>query len=50
MLKITIPDRAQAVRDALLADGAIDPVRVFLIRGEPSGVADGPVKMTLSLK
>lgn len=42
--------RAQAVRDALLADGAIDPARVFLIRGEPATAADGIVKMVLSLK
>ena len=56
---ITIPDeavadlgeaRAEAVRDALLGDGAIDPERVFIISGEPAGLADGSVRMELSLK
>jgi hypothetical protein len=42
--------RAAAVRDALLADGAVDPARIFLIRGEPAGTADGAVRMVLSLK
>jgi uncharacterized protein involved in outer membrane biogenesis len=56
---ITIPDegvadlgeaRAEAVRDALLGDGVIDPGRVFIISGEPAGLADGSVRMELSLK
>lgn len=42
--------RAEAVRELLLADGAIDPSRVFLIRGEPVTAADGTVRMILSLK
>ena len=42
--------RAAAVRDALLADGAVDPARVFLIRGQPAATADGAVRMVLSLK
>jgi uncharacterized protein involved in outer membrane biogenesis len=42
--------RAAAVRDALLADGVVDPARVFLIRGGPSASADGAVRMVLSLK
>ncbi len=42
--------RAESVRDALLADGAVDSARVFLIRGEPMMAADGLVRMKLSLK
>jgi hypothetical protein len=42
--------RAARVRDALLADGAVDPARVFLIRGQPAAAADGAVRMVLSLK
>jgi len=42
--------RAAGVRDALLADGAVDPARVFLIRGQPAESADGAVRMVLSLK
>jgi len=42
--------RAQAVQDALLADGGIDPARVFLIRGEPAKAEGGTVTMVLSLK
>jgi len=42
--------RAESVRDALLSDGAVDPARVFLIRGEPMMAADGLVRMKLSLK
>lgn len=42
--------RAETVRDGLLADGAIDPARVFLIRGEPVKATDGAVRMTLTLK
>jgi uncharacterized protein involved in outer membrane biogenesis len=42
--------RAARVRDALLADGAVDPARVFLIRGPPAAPADGTVRMVLSLK
>ncbi len=42
--------RAEAVRDALLADGAIDPARVFVIRGDPATTESGQVRMTLSLK
>lgn len=42
--------RAEAVRDALLADGAIDPARVFVIRGDPATAESGQVRMTLSLK
>jgi hypothetical protein len=42
--------RAARVRDALLADGGVDPARVFLIRGEPAATADGAVQMKLSLK
>jgi len=42
--------RAARVRDALLADGAVDPARVFLIRGQPAASADGAVRMVLSLK
>ena len=47
--------RATAVRDLLLADGAVDPSRVFIVRGdeaagdEPPG-EDAGVRMTLSLK
>ncbi|MGE0031218.1 MAG: DUF748 domain-containing protein [Steroidobacteraceae bacterium] len=42
--------RAQAVQEALLADGGIDPARVFLIRGEPATADGGTVTMVLSLK
>lgn len=42
--------RAEAVRDALLADGEIDPARVFLIRGEPATADGGMIRMVLSLK
>ncbi len=42
--------RAEAIRERLLADGGIDPSRVFLIRGEPVAAVDGNVRMTLSLK
>jgi uncharacterized protein involved in outer membrane biogenesis len=42
--------RAKAVRDALLAGGAIDPARVFLIRGKPVTASDGAVRMALNLK
>jgi len=42
--------RAARVRDSLLADGAVNPARVFLIRGEPAATADGAVQMKLSLK
>ncbi|HXV41310.1 MAG TPA: DUF748 domain-containing protein [Steroidobacteraceae bacterium] len=42
--------RAARVRDALLADGAVDPARVFMIRGQPAAPADGAVRMVLSLK
>jgi len=56
---ISIPDeavaglgeaRAEMVRDALLADGVIDPGRVFIVGGEPASLADGSVRMQLSLK
>ena len=42
--------RAEAIRERLLADGAIDPSRIFLILGEPVTATDGKVRMTLSLK
>lgn len=42
--------RAEAVRDALLGDGAVDPARVFIIRGEPAAGTDGAVKLPLTLK
>ncbi|HEU0224783.1 MAG TPA: DUF748 domain-containing protein [Steroidobacteraceae bacterium] len=42
--------RAARVRDALLADRAVDPARVFLIRGQPAASADGTVRMVLGLK
>jgi hypothetical protein len=42
--------RGQAVQDALLADGAVDPSRVFLIGADSQPGADGKVKLELSLK
>jgi len=42
--------RAEAVRDALLGDGGVDPARVFIITGEAAELADGAVRMKLSLK
>lgn len=42
--------RAEAVRELLLSEGAVDPSRIFLIRGEPVTAADGRVRLVLSLK
>ncbi|HET8692646.1 MAG TPA: DUF748 domain-containing protein, partial [Steroidobacteraceae bacterium] len=42
--------RAQAVQDALLAGGEIDPSRVFLIGANSQAGEDGKVKLELSLK
>ncbi len=42
--------RAKTVRDAVLEDGLVDPVRVFIITGEPAALTDGSVRMQLSLK
>jgi hypothetical protein len=42
--------RAQAVQDALLATGEVDPARVFLIGADSQPGADGKVKLELSLK
>jgi len=40
----------EAVRELLLADSAVDPSRIFLIRGELVTVADGKLRKVLSLK
>jgi hypothetical protein len=42
--------RAQAIQDALLAPGAVDPARVFVIGADSQPGADGKVKLELSLK
>ncbi|HET9391261.1 MAG TPA: hypothetical protein VFO44_16560, partial [Steroidobacteraceae bacterium] len=42
--------RAQAVQDALLGDGAIDPSRVFIIGSAPKTEAKDKVRLELSLK
>jgi hypothetical protein len=42
--------RAEAVRDALLADGAIDPARVFLSTRQAAKAKDSAVRMELSLE
>ena len=42
--------RAEAVRDALLADGAIDPARVFLSTRQAVKSKDTAVRMELSLE
>ena len=39
-----------AMAALLLADAAVDPARVFLVRGEPASAAAGRVPMVLSLK
>lgn len=42
--------RAEAVRDALLAGGKVDPSRVFVVRGEAATSVPSGVRMKLSLK
>jgi len=42
--------RAQAIQDALLSGGAVDPARVFMIAGPADAAADGKVRAELSLK
>lgn len=42
--------RAEAVRDALLGEGGLDPARVFITRGQEAKVESGRARMTLSLK
>ena len=42
--------RANAVRDALLLGGGLDPSRVFVVRGEEAEAADGGARMTLTLQ
>jgi hypothetical protein len=42
--------RAQAIQDVLLAGGAVDPARVFVIAGPADAAADGKVRAELSLK
>jgi hypothetical protein len=41
--------RAAAAQDVLLADGQVDPMRVFVVKGEPKP-ADGTVRVELALK
>lgn len=43
-------DRALAVRDALLADGKIDPTRLFLVTGDTLSAREGTSRMELKLK
>ncbi|HET7085255.1 MAG TPA: DUF748 domain-containing protein [Rhizomicrobium sp.] len=42
--------RATAVRDALLAKGDIDPMRVFLVTGQGGSASEGHVRLELKLK
>lgn len=42
--------RAQAIRDALLADGKIDPARVFLAGNLPATAANGHSRVELKIK
>jgi len=42
--------RAQAVRDALLTSGEVDPTRVFMLAVKPGAVAEGHARLELSLK
>jgi hypothetical protein len=41
--------RAQAIQDALLADGGVDPARVFVING-PAKTDNGKVRVEMALK
>ena len=42
--------RADAVRDALLAEGGLDASRVFVVRGEEAETLEGGARMKLSLE
>lgn len=42
--------RAEAVRDALLSGGAIDPARVFIAGNDSVVARDGKARMELKLK
>jgi uncharacterized protein involved in outer membrane biogenesis len=42
--------RAQAIQDALLGSGAVDPSRVFVIVAPPKPASGGVVRLELSLK
>jgi uncharacterized protein DUF748 len=42
--------RAQAIQDALLSDGQIDPGRVFIVNASPKGDSGDKVKVELALK
>jgi hypothetical protein len=42
--------RATAVQEALLADGGLDPARVFLAAGQQAVAADGMMRVELGLK
>jgi len=42
--------RAQSIQDALLADGQVDPGRVFLIHADSQAPGAAKVKLELSLK
>jgi hypothetical protein len=43
-------DRARAIQDALLADGQIEPARVFIVDAPPKPDGGNKVKVELSLK
>ena len=42
--------RAAAIQDQLLADGAVDPARVFIINGPAAGADNAQVRLDLALK
>jgi hypothetical protein len=43
-------DRARAIQDALLADGQIEPARVFIVDAPPKADSGGKVKVEMSVR